>query len=64
MGANIAMSRKLTIQDDEKGKCITLAHLRALVNLAEAAGLPDDALVVTPSAVNGMPQLSVREGDA
>lgn len=55
--------RQLSIENKQKNKPLTFRHLKALVSLLDAANFPDDSVVVTPQAVNGVPKLSVRQGE-
>lgn len=61
--AVVTSLRQLTIKNKQGSKHLTFAHLKALVSMCTAADYPDDALVVTPQAVNGLTQMSVRQGE-
>jgi hypothetical protein len=64
MSGKVSASRKLTVAGEKPNEYITLGHLKGLVNLAAADGYPDDALVLGPQNQQGMPSLSIREGEA
>lgn len=61
--AVVTSLRQLTIKNKQSNKPVTFKHLKALVDLAAAANFPDDAVVITPQAVQGLTQLTVRQGE-
>lgn len=61
--AVVTSLRQITIKNKQSNNPLTFAHLKALVSMLSAADYPDDALVITPQAVHGLTQLSVRQGE-
>lgn len=64
VSAQISAERKITVRHEKTNGPLTLAHLKALVDMAAAANYPDDALVVSPTTPTGLLVISVRQGEA